>query len=517
MSKISPAIMKRLHDPRQFFKFLKVFDKDSGKLVPFVLNAEQEELLDALLTHQKVVVCKARQIGCSTLIRAYFLWKTYVETQPTRSAIISYTRDSADHLHSIDKEFYLSMPKPLQRKLSKSSSRTLQFGDTKAELRAFTGGGKGGATRSFTFSSAHISEFAFFDDQSDLLANIQASVGEGQLIIETTPNGPGDVYHRLCNNAKTNGWHLCFFPWFKHNRYKKKSQFGSSNVPNATEDELSVKEELELSMAQLYWRRTQISTMGLEKFQREFPSSVDEAFMTSSNVFFPTDIVDNLDLLELGKGPEMYYCDVMGDKYAMGVDVAHGNGGDYSTVTIVSCTTMQPVYHYRSNRIRPEDFAEKIWDIYWEYDEPYTIVEANGPGALVLYRLKEFRMKNLYKNKHNKDWNTRKENKMAIYDHFRELICDGTIDCLEATLWGEMRNTICNEGGAPSHPKGQNDDLIISTALALWGAKLKPAPSLYEVKRELVDKFIAKTKARRTKAKGPIPYRIKGKKYGIRN
>ena len=95
--KINPAIMQRLQDPRQFFKFLRVFDKDKGKLVPFVLNDEQEELLDALLEHQKVVVCKARQIGCSTLIRAYFLWKSYVETQPTRHAIISYTRDSADH------------------------------------------------------------------------------------------------------------------------------------------------------------------------------------------------------------------------------------------------------------------------------------------------------------------------------------------------------------------------------------------------------------------------------------
>lgn len=45
--KINPAIMQRLQDPRQFFKFLRVFDKDKGKLVPFVLNDEQEELLDA--------------------------------------------------------------------------------------------------------------------------------------------------------------------------------------------------------------------------------------------------------------------------------------------------------------------------------------------------------------------------------------------------------------------------------------------------------------------------------------
>ena len=183
------AVMQKItEDPRIFFKFLKVFDKERGELVPFDMNNEQEELLEALLTHNRIVVCKARQIGCSTLIRAYFLWKQYVETQPTRHAIISYTRDSADHLHSMDKGFYLCLPKPLQRKLSKSTQRTLKFNDTGAELRAFTGGGKAGATRSFTFSSAHISEFAFFDDQEDLLANTIASCGNGQIIIETTPD-----------------------------------------------------------------------------------------------------------------------------------------------------------------------------------------------------------------------------------------------------------------------------------------------------------------------------------------
>ena len=176
--KIDNPVMQRLReDPRMFFKFLHVFDKDNGKVVPFVLNDEQEILLDALLEYNRVVVCKARQIGCSTLIRAFFLWKTYVSAGPQTSVILSYTRDSADHLHSIDKDFYLALPQPLKRKLSKQSARTLTFKDTKATLRSFTAGGKAGSTRSFTFSSAHISEFAFFDDQSDLLANVVASVG----------------------------------------------------------------------------------------------------------------------------------------------------------------------------------------------------------------------------------------------------------------------------------------------------------------------------------------------------
>ena len=114
----NPVMQKFREDPRMFFKFLHVFDKEQNKIVPFVMNDEQEILLDALLEHNRVVVCKARQIGCSTLIRAYFMWKIYTSQEPETSVILSYTRDSADHLHSRDKDFYLGLPKPLQRKLS---------------------------------------------------------------------------------------------------------------------------------------------------------------------------------------------------------------------------------------------------------------------------------------------------------------------------------------------------------------------------------------------------------------
>ena len=504
-------MQKIAEDPRVFFKFLKVFDKNKSQLVPFEMNDEQEELLQALLTHNRIVVCKARQIGCSTLIRAYFLWKQYVEQEPTRHAIISYTRDSADHLHSMDKGFYLCLPKPLQRNLSKSTSRTLKFKDTGAELRAFTGGGKAGATRSFTFSSAHISEFAFFDDQDDLLANTIASCGNGQIIIETTPDGPGDKYHRLCMDAPDNGWHLCFFPWYQHKNYSKKSQFHQPTVPDMTQEEEEMRKELKLTKAQMYWRRTQIQTMGLDKFKREFPSSVEEAFMSNSPLFFPIDIVDSCETIPPTRGSEFYYCDVQdGEKYAMGIDVAHGSGKDYSTITVVSTTTFQPVYHYRSNTILPQNFADKIWDIYWTFNEPYTIVEANGPGSLVIFRLEEFGTQNLYKNDKGKDWHTRKENKLAIYDNLRELLCDGTIRILEETLWSEIRNTLTNEGGAPHHPKGQNDDIVVSFALALWGAKLRPAPSIYGVRVALMDEFLSKTRARRIRNNGPLPFRRRG-------
>ena len=61
--KVNKQILKHFKtDPRAFFKFLQVMDKEKGAMVPFVMNEEQEELLDVLLKEKRVIVLKARQI-----------------------------------------------------------------------------------------------------------------------------------------------------------------------------------------------------------------------------------------------------------------------------------------------------------------------------------------------------------------------------------------------------------------------------------------------------------------------
>ena len=510
MQATNPLMQRFRNDARDFFKFLHVFDKDLGRVVPFILNEEQEVLLDALLEHNRIVVCKARQIGASTLIRAYFLWKAYVSTEPDTSVIISLTRDSADHLHSMDKTFYLALPKPLQRKLSKQSSRTLTFKDTKSTLRSFTAGAKAGATRSFSFTSAHISEFAFFDDQSDLLANVVASVGNGQIVIETTPNSPGDTYHNLIMSSPGNGWHTTFFPWHKHRRYEKKSQFHHPNIPNMSDDEEKIRKDYGLSKAQMYWRRTQVSTMGLDKFKREYPASIDEAFMSDSKLFYPTDVLDKCEVIPQNDLEWIDDQQIVGDRYFMGVDVALGTGKDYSAVVIVSGTSLQPVYIYRSNTILPEHLAEKVFDLYHDYEECRTIVEADGPGYTVLYRLKEWRLRNLYKQeKSGKDWHTRSDNKLKIFDHVRSLLCNELLECLPQVLWSEMRNCSINDKGTPGHPKGGHDDTLMAFCLAQWFAYLEPTPTFSQTRQTMIEKFKSKQRASKIRAMGKTPYKIK--------
>ena len=45
-----------LQDPTKFIKLLRIQDKYSGKLVSFVPNQEQLELIHKLQQHQKIII-----------------------------------------------------------------------------------------------------------------------------------------------------------------------------------------------------------------------------------------------------------------------------------------------------------------------------------------------------------------------------------------------------------------------------------------------------------------------------
>ena len=271
-----PEIGDLLKDPAEFISRLTIMHKERQRLTPFELNEPQKRLLEVLRTSNRVIILKARQMGISTLVRGWHFWQTYMASEPKQYAVISHTRDSAEELHRMEKTFYDNLPVQLRRPLSKSSSRTLTFEDSGATVRTHTASGKGGA-RSFAMNSVHLSEFAFYDNQEETMATVMAAVGEGQIIIESTPNTPGDKFHELVDGALKgeNGWTLVFFPWFAHASYRVE-EIPGWYIPTGVEK--MVQQQLQIDTQQLCWRKQQLKTLGQEKFIREYPATIEEAF-----------------------------------------------------------------------------------------------------------------------------------------------------------------------------------------------------------------------------------------------
>jgi len=500
-------------DPRAFFKLLQVFDNNAGKMVPFVLTPTQEEYLKILETSKRIVIVKARQLGISTVTRAWFLWQAWRASQPIKHAVISYTRESANHLHSIDKQFFVTLPERLQRKLSTDSKGSIRWDDTGAELRTFSAGGKAGATRSYSFSSCHISEFAFFDDQNELLSNVISSVGDGQIIIETTVKAADDFYHNLVRGAEAgeNEWTLAFFPWHKEKKYSSHPRWGFNGVPKPTDDELDVKRRLGLTLSQLYWRHTQIGSMGWEKFHREFPSTIQEAFYTKGISWLSADAYAALIPVDMGRGPAWTYEEpIEGQRYAMGVDVANGTGGDYSTITVVSVTTRQPVFHWADNKTPPFKFAEVCFEQWERWNECAVLVEGNGVGAVIVGALEQWGVP-LWKSDKGTDWKTDKWSKVRIFERLREALEAGSFEELHKDLVEEIKSLVPNKWGSCAAKKGAHDDLVMSLCLALECAESVPDFADYVTKRGLIDEWKKKTRANKLLL-GKIPFRPAGLK-----
>lgn len=498
--------------PQEFISALTIYNKEKQRLTYFDLNGPQKELLELLLEgHKRIIVVKARQLGISTLVRAYHFWLWYSAREPVKLGVVAHTREAADNLHNTDKGFYNNLPVKIKPATDKATSRTLRKKNG-AELKAFTAGGAGG-TRSYVFTHAHLSEFPFYENPEEAVATILAAVGDGGIIIESSPNIAGDYFNKLIDDgiAGKNEWKVIFFPWTCNEEYADK---GVTRLQRYYDEEKSLMSK-GLTIPQISWRRKQISTLGYEKFIREYPRTIEEAFKGSRTTpYFWNDKCEGIEGLNLGVREKRKYKHqvIKGDTYTIGVDVSAGVGGDYSAFTIIHNDTMQPVFHYFSNTITPRPFAELLYETAIEYGAQ-ILVEANSYGLSVIEALVSWGYKKLWRDIDGRWFSTTASNRNRVFSHFKEIIEDEIIVSMDRDLITQIKSCIWT-GDRPDHPKGLHDDLLFSTMLAYWALRGK------EVWREeRVNPFEEWKKKRRADlfSSTPLPFQPVGYSYKKKN
>ena len=488
----------------EFISSLCIYHKEQKRLAFFDLNPAQKELLEVLQTHNRILVPKARQLGISTLIRAFFFWKAYCATEPQPYAVMSHTRASAEGLNKMDKTFYKNLPPKYQKSLGKLNTRHMVFKKSGASCDVYTAGGRGG-TRSFAAAAAHLSEFAFYPNQEESIAEIEATVGDGLIVIESTANEPGDKFHRLVLDSLNgeNDWYTAFYGWNIKAEYR-------ATAPKSFEpgsDERALKEAYDLDNDQVNWRRKKLRTLGLGKFRREFPINVHEAFRAAKTPYFDGDSLDEIEPIKSGKKThrEIAEPDSQGN-YVIGVDVAAGVGSDYSAITILSLDTREPVYHYEDNRLSPARLADVVIQLATKYNDPMVLVEANGYGSTTLARLEQLGYRNLWKDDKKRYFETRVKSRQLLFEHLREQLENRMFDRLDGRLLEQLQNCFWDhDKQRPDHPSDGNDDLLISFALALWACKDIPLSILHNLRASIIDQH--KMKMRAKKARRSIPWR----------
>ena len=316
--------LAELRDNYPYFSetFLKVRSK-AGTIQPFGLNDAQYHV-HKLLERQRVgtgkvraIVLKARQWGCSTYVAGRFFHKV-IYREGVKAFILAHRRDATDNLFGMVERYYEHLPPVLAcgngleiefaPPVDRANAKELSFKGLDSGYRVGTASATGAAAvgRGDTFQLFHGSEVAFWEDAEEAISGALQAVpnAEGtEVILESTANGIGGVFHRMCKAAQEGKgeFQLIFVPWFIHGEYRLPCP-ADFVWPAGAEDETSTSwvdygALHDLDDDQLYWAYVKNAELAVSvsadpdagpcwKFYQEYPATAEEAFQAGGDEKF---------------------------------------------------------------------------------------------------------------------------------------------------------------------------------------------------------------------------------------
>ena len=171
-----------------------------------------------------------------------------------------------------------------------------------------------------------------------------------------------------------------------------------------------------------------------------------------------------------------------GKHYWIGVDVAEGLGGnrDSSTMFVMDKEGNQ-VAEFKSNKIKPYEFADVVDAVGRWYNKALLTVEKASGGHSIIERLRyEKHYMNMTKYKTYDEfkrtiWNvgfdTNNKTKSIAVNDAREWFDKGLININSMDLLEEMKTFVSEDNGAFNAVSGAHDDLVSAMWLCIQGIK----------------------------------------------
>lgn len=566
---LTPEQLAKILDIRKdFYRYcrnnLKIKDKDAN-IVSFVPNAPQAVLIDYVLLcikeqrPVKAIILKARQMGLSTAVEAVIYWWTSTNKN-INSVIIGHEESSAKNLYSMFRRYY-DNTNPLFKPSIRYNTRTdlsfERFDDTGKQvglgssIKTATAGNKA-AGRSDTINLLHASELGEWENGEELVASLLETVPDkpvmkkpSMMFLESTAKGRGNYFHKEFVNAikGVNNFQAFFFPWWVLDEYERDfdKPLGELNdyekflvklIKKGHEvagSHIAVDPKHIPAKIHFYRRKARNFESTPERLTQEYPSTWQEAFISSGkNVF------DALSLQELenesqsveeteyyklivGDSHEQYTLErvpygaqetpddftykaplkiwthpVPGNEYAIGCDVAEGLiDGDFSVAEVVDTTTMETVARWRGH-IDPDKFGAIIGALGTLYNYALVGVEVNNHGLTTIQKLRDTFYTNMYKRDKGYDedfeeptsnlgWKTDVRTKRLAIDDLIRIVRERLNKDKDVVFVAEGFAFVRDKRGRMNAENGEHDDTVMAKAITFqlfpWGdtdiAKLK--------------------------------------------
>lgn len=468
-----------------------------GEKVPYKPNASQ--LLYRQKKTRRNIILKGRQQGMSKEIDADQLADCIKKT--TMAVVISHEKEATKRLFAAVRYYVDNLEKKVATK--EDSTTGMSFPQVGSSYYIGTAGQKA-LGRGDTVHRAHLSEAAFYENFEQILAGVSEAAEQGQIDIESTPNGRNGFYD-LWQKAKAgkSPYTPIFIPWYVHEEYTADAMSESDiaglstavqemfSIPDnefeLTDEEkdliVKVKEEqgIDLTIGRIKWRRYKIWDKG-ELFFQEYPEDDVSCFLQSGRAVFKhikTDPTKKIPLDDLSKMRHVDRDRLLGNKekktkpktlYA-GLDPAEGTlTGDPHAFSVIEPDMAggkgHVIFELVSND--PIDiFAEKVAKICDAFDI-YLGVEKQGVGVAMVQKLKS--LQDRYPNLWFKEWNTTATTRPLLVTDLEEAYRKEELIESYAEAEDEARNMIYTSN-RPEHPIGKHDDRVFSRGIALQMTK----------------------------------------------
>lgn len=510
-------------------KFLTIKTK-SEQLIKLELNSVQKIILaiiKKLMAEKKpirLLILKARQTGCSTLIQA-ICYAFTSQKKGINAMVIADDIKGSNYIFDMQKLFYEVLEKHLKPKLKHSNEKKLEFEGIHSQVLIDTAENKN-VGRKFTLQYAHLSEAAFFPDLDTIMLGLSQSVPNKpgtMIVIESTANGVGNgFYNRWEETVKgKSDWKAIFIPWFELPEYSmplgKDGLYPIDNLKGDKtkflKEEPLLRQKHNLTSEQINWRRWCIINNcngEVNLFRQEYPSTWQEAFIMSGDLFFNRDALlvqeekaraecnkkryDGVmekfpkigDIVRLDGKYVFRECEegrfriyekpIETDQYCIGADTAEGLAhGDDNAAIGINKKTNKTACAYNC-QCDTDEFAQDLIKMGYFYNSAMVAPENKGYGTNVCKKLYNH-YGNVFRKIRDKDggidvtdelgYNTNSVTRPQMLGQLREEILEGSTDLLDEELLTQCRTFINNpKKKRPEGEAGKKDDLVFARAIA---------------------------------------------------
>ncbi len=513
---------------------LKVLTKSRGVVrLGDIMNHAQEDLIrecERQLNEYgqiRIIVLKARQMGLSTVIEGiiFLLSMMYHDYQ---SLIISHESDSAEHILSMTKRYWTTYMFKDHHQEKYVARKQLSWADTGSNVTVATAKNVG-AGRSKTLHALHASEVALWDNPNELIGGLRQAIpsfGITAIFYESTAKGIGNFFHSTWVDAVkgANEFTPKFYPWHQHPEYT------AAYIPlntradyvaiNEYDEEERVLHSLGVSDARLLWRRWAIANLcggSLDTFHEEYPSTPNEAFLSTGNNVFRQQALQQhyvpmvpkvgklvrrggrvVEFQEDRNGPLKVYRFPSTDRnwgiYHIGADPTHTTAGDAACGQVLNRRTLEQAA-VLSLHCDPIEFGKQLFLLGEWYNTALIAPEKTGPGYSTVGHLLGAGYPLVYEAQKvdktpgmvNQDiygWGTNRETKHHAIQHLVNAI-NQPLQWIGKTAYGlqlhdeetfnEMTNYVTDDKGGYQNGDGSLfDDCVMALGIALATHYIEP-------------------------------------------